>query len=350
MRARSSNIKKRFLEFCTVNKLFQDGTTVLVAVSGGADSVVLLHLLGQTCRALSIKIAVGHLDHMIRPDSAADLEFVRDLSARLKFPFYSRRSDVPAEAAATGRSMEDAARNVRYRLLAEMADEASASATATGHSMTDQTETLLMRVIRGTGPSGLAGISRSKHDGVVRPLLCLTRDEIRDYAKTEGLEYREDPTNTDEHHLRNRIRARLLPLLLEFNPRIEPMLSELAQDVASLNKMIDGLVDDRIVPAADSGWLIPRKPPVLPGLEPYLIREAFNRITGEPLGLSRNHIEVLIPMLGQFDKAAQVHLPRRVVVISNMEGLLFTKDLDEPPPGIRRKPVKLQASHTENRD
>lgn len=339
MRTRSSNIKSRFIEFCTVNRLFEGRKTVLAAVSGGADSVVLLHLLGGTRRAFGVEVAVGHVDHMIRPDSAKDLEFVRELAKAIGTPFYSRTYDVPTEVAATGQSTEEAARNVRYRMLADMAAEAGADATATGHSMTDQTETLLMRIIRGTGPSGLEGIAKSRENGLIRPLLCLTRTEIRDYAAAEGLTYREDPTNKDEYYLRNRIRAQLLPLLLEFNPRIEPLLSELADDFASLNRMIEGLAGDRIVRKGESAWLIPRTPPILAGLEPYLIREAFCLATGEPLGLSRSHIEVLIPMLGHFEKNAEVHLPRRVVVISNKEGLLFAKDVEGPPPGICRKPA-----------
>lgn len=336
MKSKIDRFRARFVEHSVTGGLFRDRHAVLAAVSGGADSIVLMHMLNDCAGALGVRTIVAHVNHMIRPEADRDLEFVEQAANSLGLPFVSARVDVPALANATRRSLEHAAREARYDLLTRMAADNGCDTIATGHSMTDQAETLLMRMIRGTGPLGLAGISVSTPGGVVRPLLCVTASEIRDLACDQGWKFVMDATNDDEYHLRNRIRARLLPMLREFNPNIECLLSGLAEDAARITTTVEDLVSSMIRRDADGTVTVARRDAALDGLDAYAVREAFRLVTGEPLGLSRTHIDTLTRLLGRWSGPAEVHLPRRTVVFSKPQGLVFSRDFDDPPRGSAR--------------
>jgi tRNA(Ile)-lysidine synthase len=197
----------------------------VAAVSGGADSVALLHLLARQAPKRGWELVAAHVDHGLRPDSAADAGFVRELAQGLGAGFACRR----VEARAAGRSPEEAAREARRAALAEMAAAAGAGAIALAHHADDQAETLLARVLAGTGPSGLAGM-RVWSPPFWRPLLPARREELRAWLRARGLPWREDPTNAQPGPLRNRVRSRLLPLARELvNPRAEEALGRLAR-------------------------------------------------------------------------------------------------------------------------
>jgi tRNA(Ile)-lysidine synthase len=180
------------------------GARLLVAVSGGSDSVVLLHLLRGCAGELGIELHAAHLDHAMRPGSEADARWVTGLCAAWGVPLASERLERAPRS-------EAEARAARYAFLRRTAAEAGAELVATAHHADDQAETVLFRVLRGTGVPGLAGIAPLA-DGLVRPLLPFWRRELRAYARAAGLRWREDPTNRGGDPIRNRIRHRLLPL------------------------------------------------------------------------------------------------------------------------------------------
>lgn len=197
---------------------------LLAAVSGGSDSVALLRILHHLAPKQGWDLIVGHVDHQLRPDSAQDAEFVARLASKLGLAFLERRVEVQQG----GRSPEEAARLARHQALAEMADQAGAKLIAMGHTADDQAETLLGRILSGTGPTGLAGI-RVLRGNLWRPLLALTRQELRDYLRSLGQEFRDDPSNQGLDPMRNRVRHRLLPLARELvNPRSDQALCRLA--------------------------------------------------------------------------------------------------------------------------
>jgi tRNA(Ile)-lysidine synthase len=209
------------------------GGRVLVALSGGPDSVALLHLLLelQAYGDLSV-VGVAHFNHQLRGDAAdADEQFCRELAASLALPIEAGSADVRDVARNTGRSIEDAARTLRYRFLEEAADRLIAGAIAVGHSRDDQAETFLLRLIRGAGPRGLASIY-PRAGRVVRPLIDISRAELRQYAHDHQLQWREDDTNQDLSIPRNRVRHELIPYLArEFSPAIVEVLAREA-DIA----------------------------------------------------------------------------------------------------------------------
>lgn len=192
---------------------------VVVAVSGGADSVCLLQVLHE----LEARIVVAHLDHGIRQESRQDAEFVRGLAEQLGAECVCERRDVPAYRRQRKLSLEAAAREVRHQFLRDSAARIGASAIFLAHTADDQVETLLLRLIRGAGPKGLSGM-RPRDGLLCRPMLGVWREQVLGYLHERGLSWREDASNADPAMLRNRVRHELLPLLTSMNPGIRQVL------------------------------------------------------------------------------------------------------------------------------
>ncbi len=192
--------------------LWEKGQTVLAACSGGPDSVCLLHALVCLREEEGIKIAVGHVDHGLRKCSGDDAEFVARWAGKMGLPCGVRKVDIQSGG-------ENAARIARYKALCELAEESSAHVIATAHTLDDHAETLIMRLVRGTGPRGMKGIP-VKRGCIVRPMLGITRLLVEQYLEECDLSARSDPTNFRTDPFRNRVRLELLPALKAENPNI----------------------------------------------------------------------------------------------------------------------------------
>lgn len=197
--------------------------TVVIGVSGGPDSVCLLHLLWQ----LRFAIIVAHLDHQIRPESEMEAQFVADFSRQLNLPFASQTVNVRQFAEVEGRSIEESARILRYQFIFETAQKKGAQAVITAHNADDQVETVLMHFLRGSGLSGLRGMQFrtlpnpwNTHIPLLRPMLNIWREEIMAYLGENQLKYCQDASNLDLSYYRNRLRHELLPILGDYNPGI----------------------------------------------------------------------------------------------------------------------------------
>ena len=214
-------------------KMFVPGERILIACSGGADSVALSHLLKELAPRLRIRLGLIHFDHRLRRGSEKDSKFVKNLARHLGVPFYSGRRKLSQKIAEKGLSPEESARKIRYKFFEAVARKTRIKKIALAHHQDDQAETVLMRLLQGTGLRGLQGIRpmiRMKGITFVRPLMGVKRVEIRDFLKKHSLAYREDATNRSVRFLRNRIRHRLLPFLeKEFNPQIRQSLCRLAE-------------------------------------------------------------------------------------------------------------------------
>lgn len=247
--------------------------TGVVAVSGGADSVALLRAL-MDCGA---KVVVGHVNHQLRgAESDEDERFVVDLANRLGVPVRTVRRDV----AALGGNLEATARRVRYEWLANLAAEVGATWVATGHTADDQAETVLHRIIRGTGLQGLRGVAvvrQSPTATVVRPLLAVTRSEVMEYLSSLGQLFRTDSTNADTTFTRNRIRAELLPLLRTFNPAVVDVLNRLSVQAAEMVQFFDAqalaLLETCQRPSAGETIVLAAEP--IQAAHPVLVKAMF---------------------------------------------------------------------------
>jgi len=247
-RARSrfgQRLERRVLRYIQGHGLFSDAQRALLAVSGGPDSTALLLALAHLAASggLKLDLWLAHFDHGLRrrADRETEKAFLSDLAARLGLPFLFGQGDVRAHARQNRLSLEEAARELRYRFLAEQAEKAAISVVATGHTADDQAETVLLHLVRGSGLTGLAGMRPSSpwplpgRDDLllVRPLLEVSRGETERYCQEEGLSPCLDVTNLLLAPLRNRIRHQLLPLLRRYNPKIERALLRLAAATAS---------------------------------------------------------------------------------------------------------------------
>jgi tRNA(Ile)-lysidine synthase len=211
--------------------MFQEGQRVGVAVSGGADSVCLLHVLRELAPRWKLSLAVLHLDHKLRgEESHRDALFVRDLAAALDVPFELQEADVPALCRKTDGNMEQTARAARLDFFKRLTQAGAVHRIATGHTRSDQAETVLFRFLRGAGTAGLSGIRPITDDGIVRPLIELDRSQIEEYLRARGIAWRDDSTNADTAFARNRIRHELLPQLTrEWNPAMAETLAHTAE-------------------------------------------------------------------------------------------------------------------------
>lgn len=225
--------------------LFSDGDSILLAVSGGPDSVVMLDFFAGQARSHRLKLHICHINHKLRGKLAdADAAFVKKLAAGYGIETSILSADVKKLAKTRGESIEHAARGARYRLLSETALKKKCSLVATAHHADDQAETVILNLLRGTEPKGLLGIPErrnlcrrgKKNVDLIRPLLAVSRREIELYLKLNALPSRKDHTNDDEYYTRNWIRRTLLPLMLKKQPRLREHLSELSLKLSAVLK------------------------------------------------------------------------------------------------------------------
>ncbi len=292
---------------------------VLVAVSGGIDSCVLLDALQQLSVSLELALAVAHVNHGLRgAASDADEAFVRALAEQRGLAFHARRVS-PRTLREGGSSrarptLQEACRRARYDALAELAGEAGCARIATAHTLDDQAETVLLRLLRGAGPSALGGIPEQSPDGrIVRPLLGVTRTGVERYAKQRGLSWREDASNRDPAFARVRMRARLPALGADFNPRWLRAIGDLAEAQRREAEWTEAIVREeagrrmtreRDALAIDAtGWS-----ELAEGLQRRLVRHALRELGGGR-DVSRRHLERVQAFLGSARPGSEIELP-----------------------------------------
>lgn len=303
-------LEQRVLSFIGENGLVSGQHCLLVAVSGGADSVCLLHILIKLRRELGIRLHIAHLNHQLRgAEAEADARYVANLAYRLDIPATIEQRDVKAYQAQQHLSSEEAAREVRYTFLAQLANSIGVSRAAVGHTATDHIETILMHLIRGTGTRGLRGLqpsSRWQSSGnsltIIRPLLPLSRQETADYCRNHQLIPRVDASNLSLSPLRNRIRHQLLPLLESYNPRVAEALDRTARiavdDLAFFDQEIDRLWGKIVQKQGNTITLDKIGFLELPtALKRYLLRRVIEDLSGNLKDIETRHIEEIIDAL-----------------------------------------------------
>ncbi len=214
----------------TVQKydMVQPGDRVVVAVSGGADSVALLHALWAIRLDFHLSLVAAHLNHGLRPEGEREALWVGRMTGKLGIPFHPGKVDVRSFQKQKALTLQEAGRELRYSFLQEVASKCRAAKIAWGHTADDQAESLIIRLLRGSGTRGLSGIPPVR-DGIhIRPLIETWRKEIEDYLGSQNIAYLTDPSNQSLLYLRNRVRHELLPLLQQYNPRIRQILVQMA--------------------------------------------------------------------------------------------------------------------------
>lgn len=234
------------MQFISRHGLLSPPGRVLVAVSGGADSMALLHLLCGMRNALCISVHAAHFEHGIRGEaSLADARFVMEQCASLGVPCHMENGNVPALAASRRLSLEDAARQARYAFLDKTAAACGASYIAIAHHMEDQAETLLLHLVHGAGLAGLSGM-RPKSGNRVRPLLSTKKADILSFLSRQGIPFRDDETNQDTKHARNFLRQEVFPLLRQMNPRVAEAMARTAEIAAGASDQMERAGNKRL--------------------------------------------------------------------------------------------------------
>jgi len=318
------HLTEQALAFIRRHDLVSTGETLVVGVSGGPDSVCLLYLLVGLKEELGICLHVAHLNHMLRgAESDGDAEYVFGLANRLGVAATLGRESVKDYRKEHRLSLEEAARQVRYHFLADVAGEVGANRVAVGHTLDDQVETILMRLVRGAGALGLQGmkpltewesVQGKAMPKIIRPLLETSREKVTEYCRQHDLAPRQDSSNLSPSHLRNRIRYELMPLLRSYNPRIDEALLRMADTLAAESDFLQQQVSlawDKVV-AEDGGALVlgaKEFKSLHPALQRHLLREVVRRILGSLEDIEWKHIEQLRRAL-DLPKGKRVALPR----------------------------------------
>ena len=302
------------------------GSRMLAAVSGGPDSLALVHALAQLCDPLGIRLYAAHLDHGLRPgESEADARFVREAMDELRVPLFSEKADVGQYRKERRLSVEDAARQVRYQFLVRVSEQIGADAVAVGHNLDDQAETVLMHLIRGSGLAGLRAMTpvyRRSVDGVAltifRPLLRVPKADTVAYCSENGLSPRFDESNLSEDMTRNRIRMELLSQLRSYNPAIAVSLGRLAESVSHdldfISQAVDKAASD-VVSRGTAGVTLDRSAfaHLHPAIQRHLLRRAVEVVGGDTADLEFAHIEEMTRLMAG-PAGKKTRLPGRITL------------------------------------
>jgi tRNA(Ile)-lysidine synthase len=332
------------------HRLISPRDTVLVAVSGGPDSVCMLHALISLREELGFDVKVAHLDHRFRgAESRADAGFVADLASRLGVPAICEEENVPRFVLSHSMSKQDAARMIRYRFLVRVAKLEYCQRIATGHNADDQAETVLMRFLRGAGPDGLSGIP-VKRGEIIRPLLGVWRDEIETYLARHDLPSRIDSSNLEPVYLRNRIRSELLPALSEYNPGIARALVNLGTIMSAAASHFEVLTDRALIEVVKSARVgqFALDLDKLSGYDEasrrYIFRRVFESLRPDLAPLPFHHVENLMNLARRGEVGVSVELPdgaqatleHGVLVLSHGAGLRAIPERELSVPGSAR--------------
>jgi tRNA(Ile)-lysidine synthase len=325
----------------SIERLGLAGESILVAVSGGVDSTVLLHVLRQLSERHGLKLQVGHVDHGLRGEQGqAECQAVRRQARAMGIGFaHEAVSPETLRRGVSSRSrptVQEAARRLRYRALRTMAARAGAARIATGHNADDQAETVLLRLLRGCGPDGLGGIPECSPAGmVVRPLLRVGREEIASFARQRSLDWCEDESNRSPRYFRNRLRHHWLPgLTREFNPRLLRTIGNLAEAHRRDAEWIEQLVTEEAGRRFEMGpgWLrIAREGwAELPeALRRRLARRALRQMGGGR-EISRVHLERVIGFLRSGRPGSTLELPGGIHLVCDREAAELRSPRVEP--------------------
>jgi tRNA(Ile)-lysidine synthase len=322
------------------HSMLAPGDRVLVAVSGGADSVAMLHCLHRLAPRLGVSLSVGHLNHGLRgAESDGDEDYVRSLSASLGLELTCETVPLRATLLASGVNLEEAAREARYDFLKKAARRGGCSRIAVGHTQNDQAETVLLRFLRGCGADGLAAIRPIREGWIIRPLLRCSRSDVERYLNSLGVSWRKDSSNLDLRFRRNRLRHEWIPALeRHFNPRLIETLSreaDLAREIAEFLDTIAKFEFERL--SRDSGTAvdIPGLLTLHPALHALVIREALRRCRGSLRGITSKHVRQIVQLCRDGQSGSRIALPGGGTASRQFDKVAFGPGLQSPSPRFR---------------
>jgi len=325
-----SDLFRRWSSEMRKARLFRPGERVGVAVSGGADSVLLLHFMEQLSHEMGLRVVVVHFNHQLRgPESAADEQFVRERAKSLGMDFIRGEAAVARVARERRANLEATARELRYRFFFSLVNQGKVNKVVTAHTANDQAETVLLRLLRGSGAKGLGGIYPMLDGKVARPFLKLARAEINSEVSRRQLDIRVDASNRDTRFLRNKVRAELLPLLeRDYNPAIVSLLSDLADRARDDEAYLERQAWERA-----HAWRIregrSEKIPVSAfagfptSIRRRVLRQMIAAASGHLRGVTYSHVEELRRFAAEGQSGRSLVLPQGLVARKEFDWLII---------------------------
>jgi tRNA(Ile)-lysidine synthase len=325
------SVFKQVKGFIKNRKLLNLNDQLVVGVSGGPDSLALLHILTKLQSDYQLKLHVAHLNHKLRGEAARrDAQFVEKIADEWNLSVTVEARDVKAYQQQESLSLEEAARKVRYDFLLGLVEKLNFDKLVVGHHADDQAETVLMNFIRGAGLKGLGGINPEAR-GVVRPLLNVTKEELKQYCKKYELNPCFDATNAQSNQLRNKIRLELIPLLKEnYNQNLTATLNRSAEIFRQEDKFLRSYarrqLEEIMIKEAEAEIRVATKQLLRYdlALQRRIVREGLHSLVGTYKDFYYQHIEAILELAGQEESGKQLDLPQGVIVGSNYDQLIFS--------------------------
>ena len=293
------------LDYIKKNNLIRENDKILVAVSGGPDSICLLNILYNIKERLKIELYVAHVNHLIRKEAKSDAEFVKEFCDSKDIEFFYKECDVKEKAQTEKISTEEAGRNARYEFFEEIANKYSINKIAIGHNKNDLAETLIMNILRGTGTQGLKAIL-NKNGKYIRPLLDVDREKIEEYCEKNNLKPRIDLTNFENNYTRNKIRNIVIPYVKkEFNPNIVETLTRLSQIATEeqdfINLEVEKAYKKILLSEESENIKISGKKfvEIHTAIQKRTILYIINRLFGNTKQIEKKHIEDIIKLINK---------------------------------------------------
>lgn len=333
------NIYAKVTDYIKANDLIQPGDTIVEGISGGADSVCLFLMLEELKKEIDFTTVAVHVHHGIRKKTAdKDQKFVEKLCASRGVELKSYRKDIPLICKITKESEEECGRRIRYELFDEVCSLYDNAKIAVAHHMNDQAETILFRMIRGSGIKGLTGME-AKRDNIIRPLLCLKREEIEQYLEEIDQDYRIDETNGTLEYSRNYIRKKVIPKLESVRQNAVEHINALSSEAAEINgfmekkaaQLLDEASKEADIKYITKGLTRKYKADVLSQAEPILLKFAVRGLITQSgvsiKDVTRSHVDSLCELITK-PKSGEIHLPRKVTVVKE-SGIVYIKPGDD---------------------
>jgi tRNA(Ile)-lysidine synthase len=313
-------------------RMINRGDKVIVAVSGGPDSVCLLDALNRLSHDLEISLVVAHYNHGLRKhEDEFEIRLVRDIAALMGIPFEVEKASAHLKNSS---SLEEKAREARYAFLEKIRNKHAAQKIAMGHNLNDQAETVLMRLLRGSGPSGLAGIPPVRDGRIIRPLIELKRDEIMHHLKTTSLPFALDSSNSDKRHLRNRMRLELVPMLLDYQPKILEHLGVLSKIIRDEDSLLESMAlewikrEAAITDPENISMSLQSINKLPDPLKNRVIRNILKQVDGNIYPMEYDHVISVSELLDSEQPQCSVDLPNGIVVKRIYDRLQITASSD----------------------
>jgi tRNA(Ile)-lysidine synthase len=350
-----SDILQTVKQTLQTHHMITEGERILVGVSGGPDSMALLHLLIQLAPDYHIQLGIAHLNHRLRGAAGKrDAAVVYKTAKTLGIPCHIRSADVMKVKKKLKLSLEDAARRVRYAFFNKIMRSTGYDKLAVGHQMEDNAEQMLLALVRGTGSRGLAGIAPVRGNRVIRPLIETSRNQIKNFLEKERIHFVKDASNEDPKFLRNRVRNRLLPLLAEeYNPRISEHLNRLADLTRTEESWIEEIVGrayDTVKTESPDGVVhlsieSLRSQPL--ALQRRLVRKALENLVGGLWRISFSHVHAVVGLANVDRGEKTCHLPYGIRVLRSGNRLVL-RQITRKARGIRAEKKKENFTSVNN--